>query len=170
MLILASLLSCQFSTSSVAFDLQTETDENPNSKVSKIVFLDKNNSLKTLQNQTEIQSVTNNTTLTLEVLQNQLTPILVYYEDTPHPQGTLYPYSCKTSKTGGFVAHCFFRLLNENNDFSVSQKKAFLCKVNWQKVLTYLEKFENPWELNQDRLLNDIATKNLNSKSFVLKK
>ncbi len=100
--------------------------------------------------------------VTLSLQKNRLTPILIYTSDTDSkPRGCIYPISTSIGNHTGFAAWILYRLLRGSYKDNISTHE-YLSHFNWSRLCTYIEKYEDPWILNQDLILENIADRSFN--------
>jgi len=141
--------------------LQTEK------KILKILFIDAENQIREYYFP-EVANTKEDNSFTLPLVQNQLTPILVFFEDFLEPWGTIYPFSTEISYKKGFAGKILFRLLNETKSTNPKLLKKYFSYFNWQRFLEAVNNYENPWMLNQEIILEGISQKSFTSKCFQL--
>ena len=141
-----------------------------NLKIEKVLFIDDELNIVEIQNSELVEIEITNQSFTLEISQNQLTPILVYLEGEIYPHGVIYPYSKKITRTDGFSAKILFRFLNETQSSNKKLLREYIAHFNWEKFSEKVGNYENPWELNQEIILKDLAAKTFSAKSFQLLK
>lgn len=167
-LILVLIFGCELGN--YTFTEKSIFEFDKNLKIEKILFIDeKLNVVEFHKNQFSEIDITNHS-FNLELCQNQITPILVYLEGEIYPQGTIYPYSPKITKTDGFSAKILFRFLNETQSSNKNLLKDYIAHFNWEKFSEKVATYENPWELNQELILKNLAEKTFSAKSFQLLK
>ncbi len=123
---------------------------------SYIVYLDANNNKKILF------MANNQSNVTIGLNKNYLTPILLYSSsyDT-EPSGCIYPYNTTLDTYGGFAAWILYRLQYATNE-NVQKTHTYLSYFNWQRFIDYIKKYDNPWVLHQDLILENIADRTFN--------
>lgn len=165
-LILVLIFGCELGNYTFTEKSIFEFDENL--KIEKVLLIDDELNIVEIQNN-ELVEITNQS-FTLEISQNQLTPILVYTKGDIFPKGTIYPYSKKITRTDGFSAKILFRFLNETQSSNKKLLREYIAHFNWEKFSEKVGNYENPWELNQEVILKDLAAKTFSAKSFQLLK
>lgn len=119
-----------------------------------MVYLDENFSMRTILLS---DVITKAGKIVLRVKKNQFTPILVYSGDEDgKPYGCMYPLSTEASIAGGFSAWIFYKFFMSSKESS-RQIYTLLSRFNWKRFDTYIQKREDPWLLDQQRILEDIA-------------
>jgi hypothetical protein len=164
--------SCQFenyfshSKEVFHFDESLQNDKNLQDKLEKILYINENNEIREItKNQfSEISLTQKDFSITLK--QNDITPILVFFENEIYPVGTIYPYSKKISKTEGFSAKILFRFLNETKSTNPKLLKDYISRFNWAKFSEKIATYENPWILNQDLILQKLSDKTFSAKDI----
>lgn len=102
-------------------------------------------------------SLKNENRIEIRLRKNQLTPILVYSGDEDaQPYGCMYPLSTTISEKDGFSAWILYKLLVSSRE-SPKQVYNFISRFNWTRFDSYIQKRENPWLLNQELILENIA-------------
>ena len=162
-------ISCNFSTifstEKVIFTMENSKESLDLKKIKKVIFIDEKYLIQEL---TENQLDFSQQSFSLFLVQNQLTPVLVYFENEPFPYGAIYPYSTEFSKHQGFSSRILFRFLNETQSSNKQKLRKYISNFNWKKFNEKIETYENPWNLNQEILLEALAGKTLSAKSFQL--
>ena len=172
-LLTVSLLffSCNFDNNQfiqkVNFSTKTLNELQDEQKILKVLFIDSENQIKEYTFSKDIKLQKKNL-FTLPLVQNQLTPILVYFEGFLEPFGTIYPISTEISSKNGFAGKILFRLLNETKSTNPKLLKKYFSYFNWQRFLEAVNNYENPWMLNQEIILEGISQKSFTSKCFQL--
>ncbi len=164
--------SCQFenyfshSKEVFHFDESLQTDKSMYEILEKILYIDEKNQIHEItKNQfSEIALAQKDFSITLK--QNDITPILVFFENEIYPVGTIYPYSKKISKTEGFSAKILFRFLNETKSTNPKLLKDYISRFNWAKFSEKIATYENPWILNQDLILQKLSDKTFSAKDI----
>ena len=114
--------------------------------------------------ETQVSGATSITEVTITVARGLVTPVLLYCNDSRnnlrgvnhHPKGLIYPFETELTDKGGFAAHILFRLINESEG-DKNETRLFCNRFNWQKFIKSAKKLNNPWECDQDIILNAIA-------------
>lgn len=162
-------LSCNFSTffstEKVIFTMDKSEETNKAKKIQRVIFIDDKYLIHEL---TENQLDFSQQCFSLLLTQNQLTPVLVYFENEPFPYGAIYPYSTEFSKHQGFSSRILFRFLNETQTTNKNLLRKHISFFNWEKFNEKVKTYENPWDLNQEILLEALAGKTFSAKSFQL--
>ncbi len=130
-----------------------KADENNPSYI--IMYLDE----KLRPIKTEVSS---GDSFTIPILKNRYTPVLLL--DSLHdenPLGCIYPLSTTCTIQGGFAAWIFYRIAISSNE-SHQDIYSFLSRFNWMRFQDYIQKYENPWILNQNIIIHSIADKSFN--------
>ena len=164
--------SCQFenyfshSKEVFHFDESLQTDKSMYEILEKILYIDEKNQIHEItKNQfSEISLTQKDFSITLK--QNDITPILVFFENEIYPVGTIYPYSKKISKTEGFSAKILFRFLNETKSTNPKLLKDYISRFNWAKFSEKIATYENPWILNQNLILEKLSDKTFSAKDI----
>ena len=119
--------------------------------ISYYIYLDENNDVK------KVSSV-----LDISVKRNRLTPILAYaseFDETP--LGCVYPYATELDTYGGFSAWILYKLMRCSNE-EPEKVHEYLSHFNWQRFSEQIHKFNNPWNLNQDLIFENISDRTFN--------
>ena len=164
--------SCQFenyfshSKEVFHFDESLQTDKSMYEILEKILYIDEKNQIHEItKNQfSEISLTQKDFSITLK--QNDITPILAFFENEIYPVGTIYPYSKKISKTEGFSAKILFRFLNETKSTNPKLLKDYISRFNWAKFSEKIATYENPWILNQNLILEKLSDKTFSAKDI----
>lgn len=148
------------------FDESLQTDKSMYEILEKILYIDEKKQIHEItKNQfSEISLTQKDFSITLK--QNDITPILVFFENEIYPVGTIYPYSKKISKTKGFSAKILFRFLNETKSTNPKLLKDYISRFNWAKFSEKIATYENPWILNQDLILQKLSDKTFSAKDI----
>lgn len=148
------------------FDESLQTDKSMYEILEKILYIDEKNQIHEItKNQfSEISLTQKDFSITLK--QNDITPILVFFENEIYPVGTIYPYSKKISKSEGFSAKILFRFLNETKSTNPKLLKDYISRFNWAKFSEKIATYENPWILNQDLILQKLSDKTFSAKDI----
>ncbi len=123
----------------------------------EFVYIDENYSVQKLliSNQSD-----NNISISLN--QNFLTPVLLYTSPIDSkPKGCIYPISTEIDIYGGFAAWILYRIMLQTNE-NKQLAQEYLSHFNWQRFINYIQKYENPWMLNQDIIIENIVDKTFN--------
>lgn len=98
-------------------------------------------------------------TVTLTLKQGSVTPVMLYREDILEPAGCIWPVSAIIDDGGGFPARMLWRLLNETDPESGTPEaiRAFCERFNWKRFCDVVATIENPWNIDQQMVLNAIA-------------
>ena len=153
------------------FTVKTEVfSYEKNLVVEKILYFDKENKIQQISQKDFSQDNLAKNSFLLELEENHLSPILVYFENEIYPQGTIYPYSKEISKTNGFSAKILFRFLNETKSTNQNLLIDYIEKFNWTKFMEKVATYENPWDLDQELILENLANKSFSAKHFKLLK
>ena len=84
------------------------------------------------------------------------------------PFGTIYPYSVEISCKDGFAAYIVDRLYRGSRK-SVPQTQDFVSRFNWPRFVESCAAFENPWNLDGDRIVKSIASGRFKKSDFKLR-
>lgn len=110
--------------------------------------------------------------VTLQVLKGSVTPVLVYRTElcrdenapeaqlpVPRPIGCIWPVGAELTESGGFSARMLWRLLTETDPVSGTPREIrdYCAHFNWKRFSEKVDELENPWELDQQKILLDIA-------------
>lgn len=97
--------------------------------------------------------------VTLSVRKDNMTPVMLYRENVLEPAGCIWPVSSIMDAAGGFSARMLWRLLTESDSASGPQEAvcAYCERFNWKRFCDVVATIENPWELNQQKILKAIA-------------
>lgn len=97
--------------------------------------------------------------VTLKVLKGSVTPVLLYRNGTVEPEGAIWPVSAEISRTGGFASRMLWRLLTETEERYGSKEnvREWCCHFNWKRFSEKTAALENPWQLDQQKILRAIA-------------
>ncbi len=129
-----------------------------------LVYIDETNTKKTV-----VMTQSQKDHFTLSLKKNHLTPVLVYTSQIDaEPRGCIYPLSTTITTHNGFAAWILYRLLQATHNDSISAH-SYLSHFNWRRFSSYIKKFQNPWVLNQDLILENIADKTFNVYSIKVK-
>lgn len=109
----------------------------------------------------------------LPVRKGSVTPVLLYPDKPAHPEeasvnsqpaaahpaGCIWPVSSVLDEDGGFASRMLWRLLSETEAFSgdTEQIRGYCAHFNWKRFSEEIQRFEDPWELDQQRILIRIA-------------
>ncbi len=81
----------------------------------------------------------------------------------PEISGTIFPFQSNLDIWGGFAAQIYIRLILQ------SEKKIeayeYSQKFNWNKLINKIREYENPYELDMDKIICDIASRNFSAYS-----
>lgn len=97
--------------------------------------------------------------VTLTVQKEGVTPVMLYQKDVVEPAGCIWPVSTSITEKGGFCSRILWRLLTETDNSSGPPEaiKAYCGRFNWKRFCDEVETIENPWELNQQKILKAVA-------------
>lgn len=157
-----------FSTKKIEF---TFSQDSLKEEIEKIIFIDSNNCVQEFsikKDSDRFQKIFNNNCILLDLRENEITPVLVFLKNTMYPLGAIYPYSKNISSKEGFSAKILFRFLNETKSTNPKLLKEYISTFNWQKFCDKANTFENPWNLNQEIILESLAKKTFSAKCFQL--
>lgn len=84
------------------------------------------------------------------------------------PFGAIYPYSVEISCKDGFAAYIVDRLYRGSRK-SVPQTQDFVSRFNWPRFVESCAAFENPWNLDGDRIVKSIASGRFKKSDFKLR-
>lgn len=73
------------------------------------------------------------------------------------PFGAVYPYSTHLDFKNGFTALLIERLYRGSLD-TQAQTQDFISRFNWPKLVDLCSDFENPWDLDAQRIITAIAS------------
>ncbi len=105
-------------------------------------------------------------TITLNIKKNRLTPVLLFSSSVDaEPLGCIYPFSTTLSIHGGFTSWILYRLLIASNN-QIDLTHNYLSHFNWERFMQTIQEYENPWILNQDLIIENIADKTFNMYSI----
>ena len=108
----------------------------------------------------DVQKVSDISDIPIQI--NRLTPILAYASELDEcPQGCIYPYSTTFDSYGGFSAWILYKLLRCSKE-EPEKVHQYLSHFNWQRFSELIEKYENPWKLNQDIIFENISDRTFN--------
>ena len=99
-------------------------------------------------------------TFSMELPKNVVLGILAYpvKDGKMHdPCGAVYPYSSALDEKGGFCAYIADRLYRGSSE-SKEISQDYISRFNWQKFINACNDFENPWNLDADRIVEKIAS------------
>lgn len=120
--------------------------------------------------------------LILNVEKNRVTPVLVFIEKVSSSEtailiteenavfyktripcenlyGTIYPFSKKLTKQDAFASDILQTLYaSSKKSGSSMQIENYLARFNWERFLEKSRQIENPWNLDRQKILNDIAS------------
>ena len=148
------------------FDESLQTDKNIHEDLEKILYIDENNEIQEItKNQFSEISLTQNDFFII-LKQNDITPILVFFENEIYPYGAIYPYTKEISKIEGFSAKILFRFLNETKSTNPQMLKDYISRFNWGRFSEKIATYENPWILNQDLILEKLSDKTFSAKDI----
>lgn len=136
--------------------------------IRSIVFINDKNQIQEIEKNQILKLETKNNSFSLKLKKNEITPVLVYFENQFFPHGTVYPYSTTISYSDGFTSKILFRFLNETECLDSHKLREYVSSFNWEKFSEKIQSFENPWNLNQQIILESLATKTFSAKSFQL--
>ncbi len=154
-LILFSLVSCEqyfaYKSKPVNFTLpSTGTTDS-------IVYIDENHKIQQIGITKEGQKH-----ISISLKKNHITPILLFSSPFDEsPQGCIYPISTTLDVYGGFSSFMLYRLIRASYG-DANKIHEYLSHFNWGRFTTYIKKYEDPWKLNQDLILENIADKTFN--------
>ncbi len=103
-------------------------------------------------NQQSVSIATSSFTLNLP--SDVVTPILIDIPDSEHPIGCVYPANTICTPAGGWAAHILFQFLKKTQGQNV---RIYASQFNWKKLMDTASKIENPWQLDEETILNAIA-------------
>lgn len=97
--------------------------------------------------------------VTLTVRKGSVTPVLLYRTDEHEPSGCIWPVTGTMSTSGGFSSRMLWRLLAETDPATGPPEaiRAYLERFNWKRFCEEAAKLDDPWELDQQRILKAIA-------------
>ncbi len=128
-----------------------------NQNPTQLIYVDENHNSKTIKLSNSQQD-----SITIPLKKNHLTPILVYTSNLDgEPRGCLYPITTAIDMHSGFAAWIAYRLLIASHE-KKSLTHTYLSHFNWQRFINYIKKYENPWILDQDLIIENIADKTFN--------
>ncbi len=84
------------------------------------------------------------------------------------PFGAIYPYFVEISCKDGFAAYIVDRLYRGSRK-SVPQTQDFVSRFNWPRFVESCAAFENPWNLDGDRIVKSIASGRFKKSDFKLR-
>ncbi|MGL4986942.1 MAG: hypothetical protein ACRC5H_07390 [Treponemataceae bacterium] len=112
--------------------------------------------------------------ITLHLPKNQINPILVTVEllnSRTHfmPAGCLYPYDSVNKKMNatwhnGFATQIADTFLRNSDNYE--QAGYFLMQFNWLRLQEKVQEFENPWLLDDKKIIDAIAQRKVSIYSF----
>lgn len=166
----SSIISCDLSLCLSYEKVIFHVDRKANTaswEIEKIMYINEDNEVKEII----FDNISNyktdmETTFSLFLSQNQLTPVLVYYKNQLFPQGTIYPYSTKITFHDGFSSKILFRFLNETQSTNSKLLKKIIASFNWEKFSQKIKSYENPWRLNQELILEGLNSGKITSNYF----
>lgn len=94
----------------------------------------------------------------LELQPNAFTAVLAYTDGSAFPLGAIYPCTTILNAQDGFAADVFYTLINLPSEENAAQVKEYLNYFNWQRLMTECRKYENPWNLDKNHLVQSIAS------------
>ena len=102
----------------------------------------------------------NPSSVTLEIRRGRVNPVLVYpLEDrniVGKPLGAVYPYNDMVTEKNGFAAFIAWSVfcLADGDPGAVHE---YISYFNWEKLEEDLEEYGNPWELDCEAIIKNIA-------------
>ena len=113
---------------------------------------------------------------TIQVLASKgsVVPVLVWPLDEEgrrfaRPLGCIFPYGAELDLYGGFCASVYMGIFSDmEGDFN--ERQCWLDFFNWEKLLLTVKQFENPWELDMQRIKSKIENRSISKTDFVIKK
>lgn len=114
-------------------------------------------------------------TITLSLSKNVCTPLIIapdctfclWYAD--RPLGALYPATTDFSAAGGFVATILRTLYRASDAEDPSQTQVFLMRFNWTRLLATCAEYPDPYLLDRERIVTQIAKGTFTAKDVRLK-
>ena len=73
--------------------------------------------------------------------------------------GCLFPIEKDLSLAGGFTAQVFIRLILQSHTDN-KDTYDYVKKFNWKRFFEKIKEYENPYEIDMDKIVTDIAGKN----------
>lgn len=110
--------------------------------------------------------------VTLEMPKNSMTPVLIYPSilcrdenapearlPVPRPIGCIWPVRSDLTASGGFSSRMLWRLLTETDSSSGTPEEIrnYCAHFNWKRFCEQIDGIENPWDLDQQKILLAIA-------------
>ncbi|MGP1587462.1 MAG: hypothetical protein ACTTHG_03890 [Treponemataceae bacterium] len=149
------------------YNLGLKNSQIINSK-GKIIYI--NNEISLNEKETFIQKEFTgfNQRFYICVPKNQITPVLVTIDsETPLYSGFLFPFSNEFSVHGAFCAFIFTKLFT--NSYENPQDIYKFCSYfNWKKFYEKILTYKDPFSLDSDKILSDIAGGNFSAHSIKL--
>lgn len=131
-------------------------------KTYSLLWIDENNSVRNEHFSSESQE----TPVSLVVKHSFITPVLLFCDGAPHPKGLVYPFESEPTEEGGFMAHILYRLINEYTG-DKNEIRLFCSHFNWPKFINSVKRLDDPWQCDQDSILNSITEGSFTANSFL---
>jgi len=126
-------------------------------------------------------------TIPLDVAKNSCTPLLAYpvfdirtasnpaplkitttYAPVDRPLGAIYPYRCTLSYADGFAADILCTLYTScSKENTPAQVQRYLARFNWMRFMELCYSYKDPWLLDRERILLNIADGTFRKTDFV---
>lgn len=113
----------------------------------------------TIESRALTATETSSGTFTLSVLKGSVTPVLLYRPDAVEPEGAIWPVTTSLDRTGGFSSRMLWRLLTETDENCGPPEavREWCCHFNWKRFTESVAAIEDPWSLDQQKILLAIA-------------
>ncbi|MBP5576287.1 MAG: hypothetical protein J6X67_05960 [Treponema sp.] len=117
----------------------------------------------------KMQKLASGSTIKAQVCKNRVAsfcaePVFSCYQSregngTPRPTGAIFPLNQELSVQNGFAASVLYSLYLGTYSGNAKDVQEFLTRFNWQKFeQTCLEKSEDPWLLDKERIMKAISS------------
>ena len=109
---------------------------------------------------------------TLDMQKNTVAAVLAYpitNGKAGKPYGAVYPYNTRLSKKEGFSAYIADRLYRgaDNKDAATQD---YVSRFNWPRFIEICSSFENPWDIDEERILNALSAGKFSKSDIKLSK